>query len=142
MLRKTLLLTSVCLALSACMLYAPTYVSQPSTTVVHVATTSTADSHDSNVKQKTTEVSKRVASKATTTKQRPLAVCGAFTLPREVVPEYLTEELMATAKDVDELDTLVGMKVKELQTYIDSMHSKIEQAHAKWLESCQQKLLD
>lgn len=142
MLKKLFVLPVVCLALSACVIYAPTYTSNPSKTVVHYESTSTVDSHETTVPQKTKEVSKRVESKATLPSQRSLAVCGAFTLPREVVPAYLTDDLMATAKDGQELDLILGKKVKELQTYIDGMHSKIEQAHQKWLESCKQKLLD
>lgn len=137
------LLAPVCLALSACMFYAPTYVSQHSTTVVHYESPSTVDSHDSTAITKTNEGSERVVSKAPlTSTKRSLAACGAFTLPREAIPEFLTDEMMATAKDSDELDVVLGNHIDKLQTYIESMHSKVEQAHQKWLESCKQKLLD
>lgn len=136
-------LACVCSALSACVFYAPTYVSQPSTAVVHYESTSTVDSHEETVKQETIGRSERVVPKATSTrKQRTLAECEAFTLPRGVAPPYLTDKHIAAAKDGNEIDQLLGMKVKELQTYIDGMHSRLEQAHAKWLESCTQKLLD
>lgn len=140
---KIFILAPVCLALSACMLYAPTYESKTHTTVVHYETTSTVDSHDSTVKQKTTEVSKRVESKAPAPIKRPkLADCKAFTLPREAAPARFSEESFNKAVDNDQLDLLLITQINELQTYIDSMHSKIEQAHLEWLESCKQKLLD
>lgn len=142
MFKKILPIVGVCLILSACVIYAPTYVSQPSRTVVHYDTTSTSGSFNSNVKQETNEVSERVASKATAKKQRPLAVCGAFTLPREAVPAVITSDDIESAPDAEALDQLLGGKVLELQTYIESMNSKFEQAHLKWMESCEQKLLD
>lgn len=136
-------LATVCFTLSACMIYAPTYVSQPSTTVVQYESSSTVDSHESTVIKTTNEVSERVVPKATLpSTQRSLAACGAFTLPREAVPEFLTDEMMAVAKDSDELDVVLGNQIARLQTYIDGMHSKVEQAHNKWLESCKQKVLD
>jgi hypothetical protein len=125
------------------MIYAPTYVSQPSTTVVHYESSSTVDSHESAVTKQTNEVSERVVSKAPLpSTQRSLAACGAFTLPREAIPEFLTDEMMAVAKDSDELDVVLGNHIGKLQTYIDNMHSKVEQAHLRWMESCKQKLLD
>lgn len=140
---KPFFLASVCLTLSACVIYAPTYVSQPSTTVVHYESSSTVDSHQSTVTKQTNEVSERVEPKAPLpSTQRSLAACGAFTLPREAVPEFLTDEMMAVAKDSDELDAVLGNQISRLQTYIGSIHSKVEQAHQKWLESCNQKLLD
>lgn len=142
MFKKLLTLAPVCLALSACVIYAPTYVSQPSTTVVHYEATSTSSASNSNVKQKTIEVSKRVVPKVQATTQRKLADCGTFTLPREAAPKNLTLLELEAATSATALDQLLGLRVIELQTYIDSMHSKIEQAHVKWLESCQKKLLD
>lgn len=142
MLRKILLLTPVCLALSACMIYAPTYVSETRSTVVHYESTSTQVPAVPVVKQETNEVSKRVASKPSPTGPRLLAVCGDFTLPREVKPDMMTPADLEDATSYAELDAKLAMQVKELQTYIGSMHSKIEQAHRKWMESCQQKLLD
>jgi hypothetical protein len=94
------------------------------------------------VKQKTIEVSKRVVPKVQATTQRKLADCGTFTLPREAAPKNLTLLELEAATSATALDQLLGLRVIELQTYIDSMHSKIEQAHVKWLESCQKKLLD
>lgn len=136
-------LAPVCLALSACMIYAPTYVSQPSTTVVHYESSSTVDSRQSTVTKQTNEVSERVVQKAPLpSTQRSLAACGAFTLPREAIPEFLTDEMMAVAKDSDELDVVLGSHIDKLQTYIDGIHSEVEQAHQKWLESCKQKVLD
>lgn len=136
-------LASVCLSLSACMIYAPTYVSQPSTTVVHYESSSTVDSHQSTVTKQTNEVSERVEPKAPlSSTQRSLAACGAFTLPREAVPIFLTQDDMTTAPPEAQVDMILAQKVKELQTYIDGIHSKVEQAHRKWLESCKQKLLD
>lgn len=142
MFKKILLLVPVCMILSACVVYAPTYVSQPSKTVVHYDTTSTSDSYNSNVTQKTNEVSKRVALKEAATKQRSLAVCGSFTLPREAIPAVITQDDLEASPDEKALDLLLGRKVLELQTYIEGMHSRIEQAHITWLESCNQKLLD
>lgn len=141
MLKKHLLLTLVCLTLSACMIYAPTYVSKSSPTVVHVESTSAVVSQDSPVTQKTNEVSKRVVLKEPPkSTQRSLAVCGTFTLPREAKPIFLTQLDMTSAPVDAQVDVVLAKKVKELQTYIDSMHSKVEQAHARWLESCEQKL--
>jgi len=140
---KKMLLLGVCVALSACVVYAPTYVSENRSTVVHNESTSTVDSHELAVTKETKEVSERVAQKATRPRdQHPLAVCGAFTLPREAhKPEYLTEAHLALAKDLPELDKMIGAKMKELQTHIDSVHTKYEQAHNKWLEACIDKLL-
>lgn len=142
MLRKILLLTPVCLALSACMIYAPTYVSETSSTVVHYESTSTQVHTAPVVKQETNEVSKRVVSKPSPTGPRLLAVCGDFTLPREVTPDMMTPDDMDESVKSADIDAMLATQVKELQTYIGNMHSKIEQAHRKWMESCQQKLLD
>lgn len=141
MLKKYLSLTLVCLTLSACMIYAPTYVSESSPTVVQIESTSATQTKERVVKQKTNEVSKRVVPKEPPkSTQRSLAVCGTFTLPREAKPIYLTYDDMVLAPIDAQVDVVLARKVKELQTYIDSMNSKIEQAHAKWLESCEQKL--
>lgn len=142
MLKKLLLLAPVCLALSACVVYAPTYVSNSSKTVVHYEATSTSSQYSSNVKQKTKEVSERVVYKEKDAKQHTLAECDNFILPREVVPDYVTRNDLYSVTSTESLDLLLGNQVLQLQTYIDSMHSKIEQAHLEWLESCQKKLLD
>lgn len=140
---KKIVVLGLCAALSACVVYAPTYVSEDQNTVVHYESTSTVDSHSSTVKPQTKEVSERVVQKVAQPRdQRPLAVCGAFTLPREAQkPEYLTDAMLANVKDLPELDRLVGLKMKELQTHIDKVHSRYEQAHDKWLEACIDKLL-
>lgn len=142
MFKKILILVPVCLILSACVLYAPTYVTQTSKTVVHLDTTSTSGSYNSNVTQETTEVSERVVPKDTIVRRPSLAVCGSFILPREVVPAVITNADLEAAPDAEAIDVLLGGKVLELQTYIEGMHSRIEQAHVKWMESCNQKLLD
>lgn len=141
---KKNLLLSVCVTLSACVVYAPTYVSEDQSTVVHYESTSTVGTNQSTpVTKQTNEVSKRVPPKATRPRdQHTLAECGAFTLPREAQkPEYLTEAKLALAQDIPELDRIVGAKMKELQTHIDNMQSKYEQAHIKWMEACNDKLL-
>ena len=135
---------SVCLTLSACMIYAPTYAPQTSATVVHYEYASTQI--QTELKQKTTEAKARVEQVPVSHNgKRSLDVCGKPTLPRGVRPVFLSADDIAATEasdDVKALDILVGTKVKELQTYIEHMHSEYEQAHAKWLESCKQKLLD
>lgn len=130
----------LCLTLSACMVYAPTYVNENQNTVVHHESTS---SLDVRTKQETNEVSERVYPKVTLRSgQRTLADCDAFALPREVLkPKYLTDEELAMAEDLTAFDTLAATKLKELQIYIDSLPSKYEQAHKQWLEACTNKLL-
>ncbi len=137
---KIALLLGVCLTLSACVVYAPTYVYEYQNTVVHYESTSTANSR---VEQKTTEVSKRVDPKVERhLGQRTLADCDTFALPREAQrPKYLTDEELALATDLVTSDRIIGMKMKELQTHIETMHSKYEQAHQKWKETCANKLL-
>lgn len=138
---KKALLLGVCLTLSACMVYAPTYVNQTQNTVVRHETTSTLNVR---TKQETNEVSERVGPKVTLRSgQRTLADCDAFAHPRDArKPKYLTDVELASAEDLPAFDTMVAKKLKELQTYIDSFPSKYEQAHQRWLEACTNKLLD
>lgn len=138
---KIALLLGVCLTLSACMIYAPTYVDQTQNTVVHYETTS---SLNVRTEQETIEVSERVDPKVTLRSgQRTLADCGTFALPREAQkPKFLTEDELATAADIQVFDTMVARKLKELQTHIDKLHSEYEQAHKKWMETCSNKLLN
>lgn len=138
---KKALLLGVCLTLSACVVYAPTYVKQTEETVVHNAATS---SQNVRIEQETKEVSERVDPKVTRRSgQRSLAVCGTFALPREAKkPRYLTDVELATAADLNMFDEMVARKMKELQTYIDKLDSDYEQAHNKWMETCSKKLLN
>lgn len=137
---KLAILLGVCLTLSACVIYAPTYVNNTQKTVVHYESTSSLNTRQ---KQETIEVSERVDSKVNHhLKQRTLADCDPFSLPRGALkPRYLTDADLASAKDLATLDRMIGLKMKELQTYIDVMHSKYEQAHVKWMEACANKLL-
>lgn len=137
---KIATLLGVCLTLSACMVYAPTYVNETQKTVVHYESTS---SLNNRLEQETIEVSERVDPKVKHhVSQRTLADCDTFALPRDAQkPKYLTDEEMASAKDLPTLDRMIGLKMKELQTHIDTMHSRYEQAHRKWMETCTNKLL-
>lgn len=137
---KIATLLGVCLTLSACVVYAPTYVVDTQDTVVHYESTSRTITVS---QQKTNEVSERVSPKVVQRDQRTLADCGAFILPREAQkPHYMTVDDMATAPGLAALDDMLGAKMKELQTHIDKLHSEYEQAHLKWMEACQKKLLN
>lgn len=138
---KSALLLGVCLSLSACVVYAPTYVTNDQNTVVHYESTSTLTE---SRKQETIGVSERVVQKvAQSREQRTLADCGAFILPRGAQkPIYLTDVEFASAEDLPAFDTMVAKKLKELQIHIDKLHSEYEQAHVKWMESCNKKLLN
>lgn len=137
---KFAILLGVCLSLSACVVYAPTYISDTTNTVVHYE--STSQSYTTQ-KQETKEVSERVTLKAAQPRdQRSLADCGAFILPREAQkPRYLTDRDFALAKHPDQFDKMVAGHLKELQTHIDKLHSEYEQAHRRWMETCAKKLL-
>jgi len=137
---KIAVLLGVCLTLSACVVYAPAYVTNQNT-VVHYESTSTSSWRS---EQQTKEVSERVTPKAKPpTKERKLVSCDAFVLPRDAQkPKYLTAVDLATAKDLPALDKMIGVKMKELQTHIDTMHSKYEQAHQRWMETCTNKVLN
>lgn len=139
---RFLSLASVCFALSACMIYAPTYAPQTSTTVVHYESAS-AQTTLSELKQETNEATERVVLKPTFIKStKSIEACEKLILPREAKPIFLTRLDMTNADPTVEVDVLLAKKVKELQTHIETMNSRFEQAHAKWLESCKQKLLD
>lgn len=128
---------ALCFILSACVVYTPNNVEY--TTVVHNETTSSV----TIVTEKTitNEVSGRVVQKQHSSAQRLLADCEPFALPRDVQkPKELYPEDLMGPRTVEELDRLLMSKIKEYQTYVDSAHSKIEQAHQKWLETCQQKV--
>lgn len=138
---KSALLFGVCLCLSACVFYTPTYVNNDQDAVVHYESTSTLVQ---SIQQETKEVSERVVQKVAKPKrQSTLAACGPFILPREAQkPKYLTDVDMLDAEDLPALDRMLGMKMKELQTHIDTLHSKYEQAHQRWLEVCMDKYSD
>lgn len=139
MLKNTIKI-SVCVLLSGCVIYAPTYVNKDRHTVVHYE--SSSSSVAANEIKETNEESVRVPEKPTQTSiKRTLANCDAFTLPREASrPKYLTEHDLVNAISDDEIDRILGLKIKELQTHIDKVHSRIEQAHVKWMEACEAKL--
>lgn len=134
---KFLSVITVCVMLSACVIYTPTDVTY--STVVHNETTS---STILDVEQKLTNgVSERVTRNALSSKQRTLADCDNFVLPRDIQkPKALTIDDISGPRSVEALDQLLIAKIDEYRTYIDSMHSKIEQAHQVWLESCQHKI--
>lgn len=134
------IILGVCLTLSACVVYAPTYVDDNQKTVVHYESTS---SLNTRLEQKTTEVSKRVDPKVKHhLSQRTLADCDTFALPRDALkPMYLTDADLAAATDLATSDRIISTKMKELQTHIDGIYSKFEQAHQRWMETCAKKLL-
>lgn len=128
---------ALCSLLSACVIYTPSNVTY--TTVVHNETTSSVV--NAPEKRKTNEVSGRVVQNKHTGAQRSLAECGPFILPRDIrKPEPLTRAHVIGPRTMDAVDDLFLHKLNEYRTYVDSVHSKIEQAHQKWLESCQQKV--
>lgn len=138
---KSALILGVCLSLSACMVYAPTYVEEKQNTVVHYESTSQSRVDQ---KQETVGVPERVRTKVVHKRnQRTLADCGTFTLPREAQkPTYLTDDELAQPADSIIFDTMIARKLKELQNHIDNLHSEYEQAHIKWMETCAKKLLN
>ncbi len=139
---RFLSLASVCLALSACMIYAPTYAPQTSTTVVHYETAS-AQVVTPELKQQTIEAKERVVLKQAPVKPtRSIDECKPFTLPRGSTPDFWNDDTLGEVKSEAEFDAIVVNHIKVLQTHIKTMNSRFEQAHAKWLESCKQNLLD
>ena len=131
------LLLALCITLSGCVIYSPTYNSQE--TVIHYAA-SAVDNH-STVTTTTKAVTKRgQPEKPHSSAQRPLADCGRFDLPPAgPIPKQLTEGDLELATSDSEVDQMLSAYAKALRTYIDSERSKIEQAHKKWLDSCRQK---
>lgn len=135
---KSILILALCSLLSACVNYTPTNVTYA--TVVHNESTSSVVVTTSE-KNTTNEVSGRVEQKSQTSIQRPLADCDKFVLPRDLrSPKALTKADLAGPRSLEALDHLLSDKLNEYQTYIDSLPSRVEQAHNKWLEACQQKV--
>lgn len=135
---KLLTVFTLCSLLSACVIYTPMNVSY--STVVHTESTSSVVTRDAE-RTITNEVSGRVAPNAHSSKQRSLADCEPFALPRDTKkPKPLTRDDLAGPRTLQALDELVMGKLDEYRIHADSVHSKIEQAHQKWLESCQQKV--
>lgn len=135
---KSILILALCSFLSACVNYAPTNVTYM--TVVHNETTSSVANMVPE-KTRTIEVSGRVQQNSQTSIQRSLADCDKFVLPRDIRgPKALTKDDLAGPRTLIGIDHLVMSKLNEYQTHIDSLPSKIEQAHNKWLEVCLQKV--
>lgn len=136
---KFVMVLTLCYLLSACVIYTPTNVTY--STVVHNESTSLVV--NAPEKKLTNEVSGRVVQNKHTSAQRSLAECKPFALPRDILkPKELTEDDLAGPRTLEAIDQLLMFKIKEYRIHVDSVHSKIEQAHKKWLESCQQKLLE
>lgn len=134
---KFVTILALCSFLSACVIYTPTNFNY--TTVVHSESTSSVASNLERTK--TNEVSGRVAQNAHSSNQRSLADCKPFVLPRDIQkPKELTKVDLLGPRTLEAIDQLLVGKLDEYRTYVDSVHSKIEQAHHEWLESCQQKL--
>ncbi|AEH03602.1 hypothetical protein AVT69_gp177 [Pseudomonas phage PhiPA3] len=131
------LLLALCITLSGCVLYAPTYNSQE--TVIHYAA-SAVDNH-STVTTTTNAVTQRgQTNKPHSSAQRLLADCGPFDLPPAgKVPKQPSEEDLELAINDAEVDKMISAYANSLRTYIASERSKIEQAHRSWLDSCRQK---
>lgn len=128
---------ALCSLLSACVIYTPTAVTY--STVVHNETTSSVVSAPEKIK--TIEVSERVVQKKPDNASRSVLSCDKFVLPRDTrKPKVLTRSDLEGPRSIEALDQLLMAKLDEYRTYVDSVHSEIEQAHLKWLESCQQKL--
>lgn len=127
------------LLLSSCVIYMPK--KSVYSTVVYVNNTS---SSVSTVEKKITNgVSERVVENGQTSSQRSLAECPEFVLPRDTAkPKPLTKSDLEGPRSLQALDQLIMAKLAEYRTHTDIIHSKIEQAHREWLESCQQILLD
>ncbi|ARV76860.1 hypothetical protein PHABIO_229 [Pseudomonas phage Phabio] len=137
---KLTIVIVLCSLLSACVIYTPTENVTYSTVVHSVTTSSVVNAPEKTI---TNEVSKRVVQEKHTSTQRSLADCKPFTLPRDVLkPKELKDEDLLGPRTLKAFDQLLVAKIKEYRTHVDSVHSKIEQAHQKWLESCQQKLLE
>lgn len=133
---KLVTLLTLCTLLSACMIYTPQ--TNVYSTVVHNESTSSVLQPEKTI---TTEVSARVAQKTHSGIQRSLADCDNFVLPRDAhKPKVLTKNDLLGPRTIDALDQLLMAKIDEYRTYVDSINSKYEQAHQKWLETCQQKV--
>lgn len=135
---KVTLLLGVCLLLSACVVYAPTYVNNDWNMMVHHESVPTLVERK---KEETIGTSERGESNTVKPrKQFTLADCGEFTLPREAQkPKYITDLDLVNIEDLLAFDRMLGLKMKELQTHIDTIHSKYEQAHRKWMDDCMVK---
>lgn len=121
------------IALSGCV-YAPTYTSH--TTVVKYTETSSIDTR-TDIDIQTNEVKEVVEQKPISSAQQVLADCGSFVLPKAAPePTAPTEKEYDEANTSEELDHLISKYIKKLRAHINSERSKIEQAHEKWLLSC------
>lgn len=127
-LKRKLLLT-LCLALSGCVIYSPTYLNR--TIFVQNEEIIKNDRHDQRIFNTTTSSTIRE-----TVKESPLKTCSEFTLPRKGAIPDAPHALLELAASQQEIDVILADYVKLLKSHISSERTKLEQAHKLWLDSC------